>query len=201
MVKSNKRSRKSTGMILVDIEKAFDSICHNGLISNLNIFGFALYLIKISNSFLTDRVFKIIINDTLSTIRKIPVGVPQGAVLSPKLYSIYISDFNNTSHNISIQRKDSHINKNVDKTVQTSRALYPLQCRRSFLNLKNKILIYKTIIRTQMLYGCSVWKSAANTHLQKIQIIQNKNLKIIHKLPRKYSTFLSHSRFNHQKLS
>lgn len=93
LIKRNKRQRLSTGVILLDIEKAFDSIWHNGLIYKLKKYGFPLHIVKIIKSFLTDRAFKVVINNSTSSPRNITAGVPQGAVLSPTLYSLYVADF------------------------------------------------------------------------------------------------------------
>lgn len=93
IIDSNKRQRKSTGIVFLDIEKAFDSIWHNGLIFKLQKFGYPIYLQKIIKSFLSKRTFIVHIDDAQSSPGNIPAGVPQGSVLSPILYSIYTSDF------------------------------------------------------------------------------------------------------------
>lgn len=85
-------------MILLDVEKAFDSVWHNGLISKLKTLGFPLYLIKIIQSFLADRIFNVSIFGSNSTTRIIPAGVPQGSVLSPTLFNIYTSDIPKPKH-------------------------------------------------------------------------------------------------------
>lgn len=56
-VQSNKIKRKSTGLILLDIEKAFDSVWHNGLIYKLHLYGVPTHLLKLIKSFVTDRLF------------------------------------------------------------------------------------------------------------------------------------------------
>lgn len=82
-----------------------------------------------------------------------------------------------------------HILQTCEKAVRCGRALFPLLNRRSTLNRKNKILLYRMCIRPIMTYGCQVWsKRCAKTYLKKLQVIQNKNLKIIFNLPRRYST-------------
>lgn len=83
---------KSTGIILLDIEKAFDSVWHDGLIHKLVKFGFPIYIVKLVKSFLEDRMFSVSINGTLSAPKNIPAGAPQGSVLSPTLYNIFIAD-------------------------------------------------------------------------------------------------------------
>lgn len=93
IIKSNKRMRKSTGLLLLDIEKAFDSIWHNGLIYMLNSFGLPKYLLRILKSFVTARKFAVTVGKSTSSSRNIPAGLPQGSVLSPLLYCLYISDF------------------------------------------------------------------------------------------------------------
>ena len=50
-------NNKSTGIVLLDVEKGFDSIWHNGLIFKLNKFGYPIYLQKMVQSFLSERSF------------------------------------------------------------------------------------------------------------------------------------------------
>ena len=45
-ISNNKSTRKRTGLVLLDVEKAFDSIWHNGLIFKLNKFGYPIYFSK-----------------------------------------------------------------------------------------------------------------------------------------------------------
>lgn len=92
-IKRGFSSKESTGLILLDVEKAFDSVWHNGLIFKLVNFGFPLPLIKIIKSFLENRYFYVCIKNVLSNSTEIPAGVPQGSVIGPLLYLIYISDF------------------------------------------------------------------------------------------------------------
>lgn len=54
-IKTNRISRKSTGLVLLDSEKAFDSIWHQGLLHKLIKLNFPIYLIKIIESFLSTR--------------------------------------------------------------------------------------------------------------------------------------------------
>jgi hypothetical protein len=51
------------------------------------------------------------------------------------------------------------------------------------MSIDNKILLYKTVLRPILLYASPVWGSAAETHIRKLQIVQNKTLRIIHKAP------------------
>jgi hypothetical protein len=81
-----------------------------------------------------------------------------------------------------------HILSSLNKATKAFKSLYPLLCRRSYLSYQNKNLIYKCVIRAIMLYASPVWKHASKTHIQKIQILQNKILKLINYLPRLYPT-------------
>lgn len=89
----NKLERKTTSMILLDIEKAFDTIWHDGLLYKLHKNQTPTYLVKIVQSFITDRKFMVEINGEFSDEKLIVAGAPQGSVLSPLLYAIYIADF------------------------------------------------------------------------------------------------------------
>jgi retron-type reverse transcriptase len=78
-------------VIFFDISKAFDKVWHNGLLFKLISHKFDKYIISWINELLKGRNFKIKINNILSNEYQIEVGVPQGGVLSPILFSIYIN--------------------------------------------------------------------------------------------------------------
>jgi len=78
----------STPAVLLDIEKAFDTIWFPGLLYKLSKFHFASSLIKLISAFLSNRKFRVIVEGELSTPRNIQVGMPQGSVLAPILHSL-----------------------------------------------------------------------------------------------------------------
>jgi Reverse transcriptase (RNA-dependent DNA polymerase)/Endonuclease-reverse transcriptase len=92
-IKTGLSNRLSTGMVLLDVEKAFDCVWHAALLHKLLLLGFPLILLKIIASFLTQRKFYVTIGGIKSTDYCIPSGVPQGAVLSPSLFNIFTHDF------------------------------------------------------------------------------------------------------------
>ena len=85
-------NRKKVCCIFFDIESAFDKIWHNGLIYKLIKLKLPLYLIKWIESFLSQRTFKVKIGKYLTKSYNISCSTPQGTVLSPLLFSIYIND-------------------------------------------------------------------------------------------------------------
>ena len=83
---------KYTGMVSLDIGKAYDTVWINGLLYKLTSFKLPTYLIHILKAFLTDRSFIVRLTDTFSTPKITPSGPPQGTVPSTTLFAIYISD-------------------------------------------------------------------------------------------------------------
>ncbi|GFT43964.1 RNA-directed DNA polymerase from mobile element jockey [Trichonephila clavipes] len=95
-VKTGFAENKSTGAVFLDIQKAFDRVWHYGLLYKL-IRTNPPYLIKIIKSFLENRNFSVLVNHSYSPLKNISAGVPQGALLSPTLFNIYVNDIPRTS--------------------------------------------------------------------------------------------------------
>ncbi|KAJ4431568.1 hypothetical protein ANN_20167 [Periplaneta americana] len=75
-----------------NIEKAFDKVWHEGLLFKLKpIVSDTLF--RILQSYLCNRIFSVKYENVVSQVRSIQTGVPQGSVLGPYLYLIYVSDF------------------------------------------------------------------------------------------------------------
>ena len=255
---------KSTAALLLDSEKAFDTVWHDRLITRMEDMGFKLHLIKIVASFLEDRTFKVKVKNSYSTIKTIAAGVPQGSILGPILYIIYNNDIpknsktklaifaddtatyshswkksqavknvkehadeleiyfensktkinaaktefiiftqkkkevtpeNITVFDTNIKRSEcvkylgvkldsklnfnNHVETTIAKVSKAIGALYPLLGQRSIVNSKNKLLIYKIILKPALLYACPVWgNKVSNSTMQKLQRIQNKCLRM-----------------------
>jgi hypothetical protein len=88
----NFNNKMSIAAVFLDIEKAFDTTWHPGLLYKLSKLRFSNNLIKLISSFLTQRKFRVSVEGEVSTPRYIQAGVPQGSLLSPTLYNLYIND-------------------------------------------------------------------------------------------------------------
>ena len=83
--------------IFLDISKAFDKVWHNGLLFRLRQNGICGEMINISEEFLSDRKERLILNGQYSSWADIRAGVPQGSILGPLLFLIYIKYLSNDS--------------------------------------------------------------------------------------------------------
>lgn len=274
-VKLKRNDLKSTGMVLLDLEKAFDSVWTDGLIYKLLKSDFPIYIQKILGSFLKDRSYFVKILDSTSNYYPSNSGVPQGSVLSPILFNIFLNDIprndkceialfaddtaiftanelaadtlndlNNyiailesyfsswklklnaskcqaiyftrcrairkiPSTNLKICNQEipwekcikylgvhlepritykAHVEYIVNKCNKLFKRFYPLIGWKSKFNHDNKILLYKAMILNVILYGAPLWWGAANVHLKKLQVFQNKILKVILKVPLRFRT-------------
>ena len=78
--------------VFLDLQRAFDTVWHRGLLFKLIQNDTPNWIVNISNSYLTNRTFQIKAHGMLSPIKAIRAGVPQGSILAPFLYNIYTAD-------------------------------------------------------------------------------------------------------------
>lgn len=263
------RKQYTVGVFL-DIAQAFDRVWIEGVIYKIIQNRFPKFLTLIISSFLRNRTFSVRINATLSTIKNISAGVPQGAVLAPLLFNVFVSDIPTPPNiNVAMYADDTavfsqsndlnsaiqelqrsiipilewcerwkitvnadksqakvftlrrvhnppnivingepvawnlsdeavkylgvyldqrltwgfHINKRLNTAYSRLGMLYPLMNRTSPLKIECSLLLYKSIIRPIMTYACVIWSTAAKTHKRKMQVFQNKVIRIICNAP------------------
>lgn len=249
---------------------------HDGLTYKMINLNFPPEIIKILQSFLINRSYKVYVGKNSSTKINIPAGCPQGSCFSPILYNIFTSDFptlfdctssifaddtailchgvyaediisslqnalihleeyfkkwkilinpqktqaiyftrrrnpcfipqrdlsinNNTTIKWESEVKylgvildskinfSKHVSYVINKINNVTRLMYSFLNRKSTLSPDNKLIIFKAIFMSILYYAAPVWNDVATCHVKKLQISQNKLLKMIYNLPRHYST-------------
>ena len=81
-----------TGMILIDLQKAFDTINHDILLEKLGLMNFSEETICWFRSYLSNRIFLVNVESSFSNPADLKCGVPQGSILGPLLVLLYQGD-------------------------------------------------------------------------------------------------------------
>ena len=93
---------KVFGALLTDLSKAFDCLNHDLLIAKLNAYGFSLPVLRLIHDYLLNRKQRTRINNSYSTWVEIVFGVPQGSLLGPLLFNIFLTDLFFIANNMDI---------------------------------------------------------------------------------------------------
>ena len=111
--------------VFLDISKAFDKVWHEGLVFKLERNGISGSLLKLFQNYLNDRNQRVVLNGSFSEFFSIESGVPQGSILGPLLFLIYINDLEkNIKSNIIFFADDTMLFSIVEDPLICASDLY-----------------------------------------------------------------------------
>lgn len=264
------------GGMFYDFTKAFDLVDHTILIEKLSFYGLSGRELAFFKSYVSNRKQFVEINSATSSIEDVKCGVPQGSVLGPLLFKIYLNDINNfglrgkvliyaddlcvlypyhqdillksdVDHDTALIAEYAKLNKLILNPSKTKFIRFKPQKNRSpnctielngekipeattvkylgviiqnnlswqshiqqlksklspitgilfkvrnKLNERTKMMIFESLIQSKLSYLALIYGNKKNADLKSLQVIQNKALKNIFKLPMMHSTLSLYS--------
>ena len=120
-----------SGVLFLDLKKAFDTVDHHILLSNLELYGIKGTSLRWFESYLSGGNQICSVNSRMSSVRQLKCGVPQGSNLGPILFLLYINDLPNC-----LETTKANLNLFADDTN--------LSCER-FVHMKSRLNLIKTL--------------------------------------------------------
>ena len=117
-------NQKHVRMVFLDASKAFDKVWHRGLIFKLEQLGIVDPLLSWFRSYLSDRKQRVVLDGQASDWTSIDAGVPQGSILGPLLFLVYVNDICfNIKSDINLFADDTSLLSITDNPVTAAREL------------------------------------------------------------------------------
>jgi hypothetical protein len=108
-------NKKSCAALFIDLSKAFDTVDHHLLLQRLQSIGFSTTVLSWFTNYLSGRTQCVALDNCTSSLLEVKMGVPQGSVLGPILFSIYIN-------NLGRDLKQTKIHLYADDTIMYTSA-------------------------------------------------------------------------------
>ena len=106
----------ATPAVALDISKAFDRVWHAGLLQKLKSYGISGHIFGLISSFLSDRRLPVVLDGKSSQEYPVNAGLPQGSILGPTLFLLYINDLpDDVVCNIAIYADDATLYSKCDQ--------------------------------------------------------------------------------------
>ena len=87
-------NREGMAAVAVDLSKAFDSVCHSLLLAKLKAYGLSDGAISLMSFYFRGRKQRVKLDNVYSQWRSVNTGPPQGSLLDPLLFNVYMNDLN-----------------------------------------------------------------------------------------------------------
>ena len=105
----------ATRALALDISKAFDRVWHAGLLHKLKSYGILGQIFGLISSFLSNRRLRVVLDGKSLQEYSVNAGIPQGSILEPTLFLLYINDLPDVICNIAIYADDTTLNSKCDQ--------------------------------------------------------------------------------------
>lgn len=150
-----------TDVIYLDFSKAFDSVSHKLLIHKLKSFGFHGPLLNWFSSYLSNRTQRVLIDGEASTWLPVLSGVPQGSILGPLLFVLFIND----------------ITDNISEGTRMALFADDAKIYRHILSIRDCLLLQSDLLSLEV--WSHTWKMKFNASKCKVMSIA-RVMKILH---------------------
>ena len=115
---------KESRAVFLDLSKAFDRVWHEGLLYKLECSGISGNLLCLTSNFLSNREHRVQLNGKSSEWKRMSVGVPQGSVLGPLFFLVYMNDtVENINSEIKLFADDTSLFSVVESSIRTANDL------------------------------------------------------------------------------